>query len=191
MHEEKQEILDAIESALFLMNEVEGVSKKYKHDSLKGYIWKALDFEEFNRIGKARLQIDQLDETIREVIKTYSDLGLTKIGWYVSPQSTPENLPEALQQHKFSKDYSVWGMVRDTQKPLDYSITDEFDFKEFTTLESLKLYDDPINRRRMEISYGMPEGAADILKLGAVGALELEGYAFIRIPKKRYLLQYA
>jgi len=183
MQVENQMILDAIEFALFMMNEVEGVSKRYQHDSLKGSIWPALDFEEFNRVGKARLQNDQLDDTIREVIKTYSNLGITKIGWHVTPQSTPKNIPEALIQQGFSYDSSVWGMFRDIEQPMDFSITDEFDFKEFNTTGILQLYDDPENRRRMEISYGMPPGTADILKLAAVRLLELEGYAYIAYEK--------
>jgi len=183
MTDENQKLIDAIESAFFIMDAVEGVSKMYEHDSLTGYIWPALDFEEFNRVGSARLHGDQLDETIQQVIKTYSDIGITMIGWGISPQSTPANLAEALERYGFSYKENDWGMVRDTRVPMDVSITDEYDFKEFHNKEILPLYDDPENRRRIEISYGMPPGAADIMKLGAVGLLKLENYVYIAYVK--------
>ncbi len=184
MQVENQKILDAIESSLYLMEGVEGVFKRYIHPSLKGYIWKDLDFEEYNQVGKVRLTKDKVDGTISEVINTYSSLGLTKIGWFISPQSTPKNLPEVLKQYGFSKKETIWGMVRPTDEPMDFSISEEFDFKEYRGAEEiLPLYDNPVNLRNMEISYGMPEGSADILKIGAVGLMQLDNTVYLAFDK--------
>jgi hypothetical protein len=183
MDEERQKILDAIETSMFMLNKVEGVYERYNHPSLNGYIWKGLDFEEFNRVGMARLQEEQLDDTIQEVIDTYTRIGRTKIGWHITPQSTPNTLPEALERHGFTLQEYDWGMVRDIQQSIDFSITDKFEFKVFQGKEILPLYDDPKLRRKLEIAYGMPEGTADILKLGAIGALHLENFAYLAYDK--------
>jgi len=165
LNDDEQEIIDAIESSIYMYQELEGVMVKYKHDFLTGHIWKDIDFEEYNQVGMSRLPDDQVENTIQNVIKTYTDLGLTRIGWFVSPQSKPDNLPEFLEKYGFRKDIPAWGMFRSMTDPLDISITDEFEFKDYTIQEAMKLFDDPEFCRMVELSYGLPEGSANVLRL--------------------------
>ncbi|NHJ49692.1 MAG: hypothetical protein FK733_18015 [Asgard group archaeon] len=184
MKDDEQEIIDAIESSIYMYQEAEGVMTKYKHDFLTGYIWKDIDYEEYNQVGMSRLPANQVEDAIQEVIKTYSDLGLTRIGWFVSPQSKPDNLPEFLEKNGFTKDIPAWGMFRSMTDPLDISITDEFEFKEYTVQEMMKLFDDPEFCRMAEQSYGKPEGSAQVLRLGFAMASHLEINAFVAYEKE-------
>ncbi|MHA1200343.1 MAG: GNAT family N-acetyltransferase [Candidatus Heimdallarchaeaceae archaeon] len=184
MNDDEQEIIDAIESSIYMYQELEGVMVKYKHDFLTGHIWKDIDFEEYNQVGMSRLPDDQVENTIQNVIKTYTDLGLTRIGWFVSPQSKPDNLPKFLEKYGFRKDIPVWGMFRSMTDPLDISITDEFEFKDYTVQEAMKLFDDPEFCRMVELSYGLPEGSANVLRLGFAIASHLEHTSFVAYEKE-------
>ncbi|NHK32984.1 MAG: GNAT family N-acetyltransferase [Asgard group archaeon] len=181
---DKQEIIDAIESSVYMYQEVEGVFAKYKHDYLSGYILKDIDFEEYNQVGMSRLSDDQVEDTIQEVIKTYTDLGLTRIGWFVSPQSTPDNLTDFLEKNGFKKDIPIWGMVRSISEPLDITINDEFEYKEYKVLEVMKLFDDPDFCSMLEKSYGMPEGASGVFRLGLAMASHLDATSYVAYDKE-------
>lgn len=179
-----QNLLDAIEYSIYMYGEVEGVVEKFKHDFLKGMIWKGIDFEEYNQVGMSRLPEDKVEEAIREVISTYTNLGLTKIGWFVSPQSQPSNLTNYLEKHGFTKEIPAWGMTRSIQELLDITVTDEFEFREYNVNEVIALFDNADFRKMIEQSYGMPEGSADILKLGFAIALHLDYTAYIAYDKE-------
>ncbi|NPE06786.1 MAG: GNAT family N-acetyltransferase [Asgard group archaeon] len=184
MKDDEKELLDAIEYSIYMYGEVEGVVQKFKHEFLKGNIWNSIDFEEYNQVGMSRLPEDKVEEAIQEVINTYTSIGLTKIGWFVSPQSQPSNLTNYLEKHGFTKEIPAWGMTRSIQEPLDISVTDEFEFKELKINEVMAFFEDPDFRRMLEQSYGMPEGSADILRFGLAGALELDYTAYIAYEKE-------
>jgi hypothetical protein len=181
---DEKELLDAIEYSIYMYSNVEGVVEKVRHDYLEGYIWKGIDFEEYNQVGMSRLPEDKVEETIREVIDMYTKLGLTKIGWFVSPQSLPTNLTTYLEKNGFTKEIPAWGMTRSIQEPLDIKATDEFEFKEYTVKETMALFEDADFRRMCEQSYGMPEGSADVMKLGFAIAINLDYSLFVAYDKK-------
>jgi hypothetical protein len=184
LKDDKQEIIDAIESSVYMYQEVEGVMAKYKHEFLNGYIWKDIDFEEYNQVGMSRLPDDQVEDAIQEVIKTYSDIGLTRIGWFVSPQTKPDNLSEYLEKNGFKKDIPVWGMFRSVSEPLDISITDEFEFKQYSVHDVMNLFNDPDFCSMVEQSYGMPEGSSAVFRLGIAIASHLEYTSIIAYEKE-------
>ena len=162
---ERQEIIDAIEYSMHMYSEVEGVFEKIPFENLGGYRCTIVDFEEFNSVGRSRLDKNQLEDTIKKVIDHFTSVGLTKIAWIVSPQSTPSNLIEKLESNGFKKEIPVLGMYRPTEKEFDITVTEEFEFKEYTIDEALKLLEDPKYGKMIEKAYGMPEGASNIMKM--------------------------
>jgi len=183
LKEEKQEIIDAIEFSMHMINGVEGVYEKIQFENLSGYICPAVDFEEFNTVGMSRLEENQVDDTIKQVIDHYSSSGLTKLAWVLSPQSKPSNLVEKLESNGFKEEIPVLGMFRPVEKKLDINVTNEFEFKEHTLEETLQLFEDPEFCRKYEKAYGMPEGAIDIVKLMAAAYQGLEFTSFIAYEK--------
>ena len=157
--DEKQEIIDAIEFSMQMYSGVEGVFEKVPFENLSGYRCPTVDFEEWNFVGMSRLEENQVEKTIKQVIDHYSSAGLTKIAWIVSPQSTPSTLIDKLESNGFKKEIPVLGMYRTTEKKLEINITDEFEFKEYTLDETLKRFGEPKYGRMLERAYGMPEGA--------------------------------
>lgn len=183
MKDAKQEIIDAIEFSMYMVEGVEGVYEKVQFNNLSGYICPTVDFEEFNQVGMSRLEESQVDDTIKQVIKHYTSSGLTKFAWIVSPQSKPSNLIEKLESHGFEKEIPVLGMYRPIEKKLEIDVTDEFEFKEYSLDETLKKFEDPEFCRMSERAYGMPEGAVDIMKLMSSAFQGLEYTTFVAYDK--------
>ena len=183
MSQKDKEILDAIEYSLFMSPGVEGVIDKYKHESLKGYICPMVDFEELNRVGMSRLPEDQTEETIKEVIASYSSLGLKSIGWILSPQSEPSDLKEKLENSGFKNEIPILGMVRPLSEQLDIEITDEFEFKSFKHEKIAELIQSPEIQKVYEKAYGAPEGSGQLFNLIGSMFLGLDYTVYVAYEK--------
>ncbi|MCE7741236.1 MAG: GNAT family N-acetyltransferase [Candidatus Heimdallarchaeota archaeon] len=165
MSQKDKEILDVIESSMFMYNPVEGVIDDYPHDSIKGSVCPMVDHEEFNLVGGARLSDDEVDKAISELLEYYQTKGLTTVGWILSPQSQPSNLEEKLIEFDFTKEISVLGMVRSVSKPLEIETTDEFDIKIYRNEEAVELIKSQEMKDLYENAYGAPKGSAQIFDL--------------------------
>ncbi len=163
MTNKEKEILDAIEYSMFMYPGIEGVLDEYKHDSIKGYVCPAVDYEEYNRVGMSRLTEEQTEEAIKEVLSHYKSLGLTSVGWLLSPQSQPSNLEKRLVDSGFKKEIPILGMVRSTAEKLEINMTDEFEIKKYEEEEAIKLLKNPEIQYVYEKAYGTPEGASQIM----------------------------
>ncbi len=182
--DEKQKIIDAIEYSPHMYTPIEGVFEKIPIENLSGFRCPSVDFEEFNAVGMSRIEEDQLEDTIKQVVDFYTSAGLTKIAWIVSPQSKPDTLVEKLESAGFKKEIPVLGMYRSIGEELNISITEEFEFKAKTLDEFAASFNDPEFCRMVERAYGMPEGAAGIYKMMGLIAQGMEVTFYVAYEKK-------
>jgi len=102
-------LLDAIETSLFLLPELPGRVDWLSVPGMRGRITAGSDFFA-NLVGAATLDVQNVDETIRQVYDLFAGQN-KEFGWIVGPRSTPADLPRRLQDAGLEKIVDLAGMV--------------------------------------------------------------------------------
>lgn len=154
-----KKIIEAIESAINIIDNIEGFFEKIDHEFMKGYICKTVDFVEYNLVNGARIPQDKIDETIQEMIDFYTSANLNKMGWLITPSTEPANISDNLEKFGFKEGMATLGMVRPVEGDLDIIITDKFELREIPVAQFL---DDSELGSMVERAYGMPAGTSTV-----------------------------
>jgi GNAT superfamily N-acetyltransferase len=103
----ERDLLEAIESTLFLYASVPGLSQELGVPGLRGRITK-LSHPLANLCGDARFSEREADDLIAKVRQRYGDLAF---GWVTGPSTKPADLPRRLEAAGLAQADSVSGMV--------------------------------------------------------------------------------
>jgi hypothetical protein len=111
-----RDLVDAIESTLFILPAVPGLLQDLGIPGLRGRITK-LSHPLANLCGDARFSESEADALVEKVRQRYGDLAF---GWITGPSTRPGDLPERLVAAGFAHADSIAGLVlTDLAAPID------------------------------------------------------------------------
>ena len=146
-----RELLEAIESSLFLYPAVHGLTQDLGIPGLRGRISK-VSHPLTNLCGDARFSDREADSLIERVRARYGDLAF---GWVTGPSSRPADLPERLRNAGLENADSIAGMVL-TDLAVPIEVNPAIRIREFTWPEATLLSE------MMARAYGSP---TDVIRL--------------------------
>lgn len=156
----KNDINYAIEySFVGMYKQYDGVVNVYNPEGNYMTQFPGVDFFEFNKAGLTRLQEEQAEKSITEMIKFFQTKGSKSFGWIVGPLTTPTILPNYLKKHNFEIEESAWGMYLPIDSSLEVSELRGLTIRE-ATLEDVE---NENVQEMMEKAYGLPEGSAKLM----------------------------
>jgi predicted GNAT family acetyltransferase len=106
------DIANAIEISMFSMPLHPGKMEAVEIDGLTGIYVPSLAYAMLNVVGLAKLNADNIDAKIEEVIKFFKNLD-HQVSWITSETSTPSNINQKLEHHGFQKIFDLAGLYLD------------------------------------------------------------------------------
>ena len=114
----ESDLLDAIETGLFLIPELPG---RLEHLAIPGLLGRVAEVPHplANMVGGARLETgERAETTIRQVRELFAERG-APFGWVTGPSDTPAGLPARLQTAGLTKVVQMAGMaLTDLERPI-------------------------------------------------------------------------
>lgn len=148
------DLLEAVETSLFLLPNVPGAVTNLGIDGLLGRIT-PLSHPLVNMVGAASLTPENADATIRQVLDLYARQDKA-FGWLTGPSTTPADLEARLASAGLTKIETLAGMVL-TDLAIEIPVTPEIEIREATPEEVRRLSD--VTAR----SYDLPLEVAELL----------------------------
>jgi len=111
----ERDLVEAIESTLFIFPSVPGRSQDLGIPGLRGRVTK-LSHPLLNLCGDARFSEREADAMIEKVRQRYRDLAF---GWMTGPSTRPSNLPSRLEAAGLPSFESIAGMALDLAQPIE------------------------------------------------------------------------
>lgn len=146
-----RELIDAIESTLFLYPAVPGLSSDLGIPGLRGRVTE-LDHPLVNLVGDARLSELEADAVITKVRERYRPLAF---GWVTGPSTRPADLPRRLEAAGLTHEDSLAGMaLTDLATPIRANA--RVQIREATFADALG------KSEMMATAYGLP---VDVMRL--------------------------
>jgi GNAT superfamily N-acetyltransferase len=107
-----------------------------------------------------RLNEEEVDNTIEDMMDYYQKQGSKSFAWVIGPLTTPSNLAKYLKRKGFEHELTGWGMYLPMEKKIKVN-----ELKDLTIKESkLEEIDKEEVQKMIETAYGMPEGSGKMMK---------------------------
>ncbi len=181
MFHSEEEIINAIEDSMFMYKGIKDQIEIFDHKYVKGYFCKSINTEEFNKVGLANIPIEEVDETIQDIINYYKSIKKSRIRWDITTRSKPNNLDEYLIKYGFKREAPIWGMFRPIDHELKIDETNNFEIREIDT--------DVLGvrgiLRMVEKAYGLRRGAGRVVKKMIMSMEDLTRYIYIAYDPRK------
>ncbi|MFW9929620.1 MAG: GNAT family N-acetyltransferase [Candidatus Thorarchaeota archaeon] len=157
----KEELIYAVEYSLIGMYEqMDGVMNVYKPEGNHIIQFPKIDYWEFNKAGMTRLNEQNAETAIKDMLNYYKKMGSNSISWVISPLTRPANFSEYLKRNNFHYHESALGMFLPVEGEVKAIKPDDLEIRQ-AVLSDMEKEDVQI---MIEKAYGMPKGSGELMK---------------------------